>query len=40
VLGHLADSHGILTVYKLSAWLPALGLFVILVPRVQHNTFN
>ena len=37
VLGWLADSHGILTVYKLSAWLPALGLFAILLPRVQHK---
>jgi len=37
VLGHLADSHGIFMVYKLSAWLPALGLFAILLPRVQHE---
>jgi FSR family fosmidomycin resistance protein-like MFS transporter len=37
VLGRLADSHGIYAVYKLSAWLPALGLFAILLPRVQHE---
>jgi FSR family fosmidomycin resistance protein-like MFS transporter len=37
VLGRLADSYGVFSVYKVSAWLPALGLFAVLLPRVQHE---
>jgi FSR family fosmidomycin resistance protein-like MFS transporter len=37
VLGHLADAFGVITVYKIAAWLPALGLFAILLPRVEHD---
>ena len=37
VLGHMADSYGIINVYKITAWLPALGLFAILLPRVQNR---
>lgn len=32
-LGVLADSHGIRTVYLICAWLPALGVLTILLPR-------
>ena len=32
VLGILADSHGIRTVYELCAWLPAIGLLTIFLP--------
>ena len=37
VLGQLADSFGVVNVYKITAWLPALGLFAIFLPRVQHD---
>jgi FSR family fosmidomycin resistance protein-like MFS transporter len=33
VLGILADSHGIDTVYAICAWLPALGILTVLLPR-------
>jgi FSR family fosmidomycin resistance protein-like MFS transporter len=33
VLGALADVHGIDFVYRICAWLPALGLLTILLPR-------
>jgi FSR family fosmidomycin resistance protein-like MFS transporter len=32
-LGLLADQIGIVAVFKVSAWLPALGLLTILLPR-------
>jgi len=38
VLGHLADVFGIINVYKITAWLPALGLFAVFLPRVQHES--
>src|SRR5215469_14718440 len=37
VLGHMADAFGVITVYKIVAWLPALGLFAIFLPRVRHD---
>jgi FSR family fosmidomycin resistance protein-like MFS transporter len=33
VLGAMADAYGIDTVYRICAWLPALGLLTILLPR-------
>lgn len=36
VLGLLADQLGIITVFKLCAWLPALGLLTILLPRMPN----
>jgi FSR family fosmidomycin resistance protein-like MFS transporter len=36
VLGLVADHIGILAVFKLAAWLPALGLLTILLPRTLH----
>jgi len=38
VLGHMADAYGVVNVYKITAWLPALGLCAIFLPRVQHDT--
>nr|WP_290751393.1 MFS transporter [Amaricoccus sp.] len=35
-LGGLADSHGIAFVYKLCSFLPLLGLFTILLPRIPR----
>jgi FSR family fosmidomycin resistance protein-like MFS transporter len=35
VLGALADHIGIIEVFKLSAWLPALGLLTFLLPRAS-----
>ena len=32
-LGVLADAHGIEFVYKVCAWLPALGLLTVFLPR-------
>jgi FSR family fosmidomycin resistance protein-like MFS transporter len=37
VLGHLADTFGVIAVYKVAAWLPALGLIAIFLPRVEHD---
>ena len=37
VLGHFADAFGVITVYRIAAWLPALGLFAIFLPRVRHD---
>jgi len=37
VLGHLADAFGVVNVYKITAWLPALGIIAIFLPRVQHD---
>ena len=37
VLGHMADAFGVVNVYKITAWLPALGLCAIFLPRVQHD---
>lgn len=37
VLGHLADVYGVINIYKLTAWLPVLGIIAILLPRVQHD---
>jgi FSR family fosmidomycin resistance protein-like MFS transporter len=38
VLGHMADAYGVINVYKITAWLPALGLFAIFLPNVQHKS--
>jgi hypothetical protein len=35
-LGLLADTLGIITVFKLCAWLPALGLLTFLLPPTAH----
>ncbi len=35
LLGYLADSHGILFVYKLCSYLPLLGILAILLPRTK-----
>ncbi len=35
-LGLLADNIGIIAVFKLCAWLPALGLLTFLLPRTSH----
>ena len=37
VLGHMADAFGVINVYKITAWLPALGIIAIFLPRVQHD---
>src|SRR5215472_4292375 len=37
VLGHMADALGVINVYKITAWLPALGLFAIFLPSVRHD---
>ena len=34
LLGGLADSHGIEFVYKVCAWLPIVGIFVVFLPNV------
>ena len=36
-LGLLADKIGIIAVFKLCAWLPALGLLTFLLPRASHG---
>mgnify|MGYP001955766240 FL=1 len=36
MLGGLADSQGIETVYTLTSYLPLLGLVTILLPRVER----
>lgn len=36
-LGFLADSIGIIAVFQLSAWLPALGLLTFFLPRTSHR---
>jgi MFS transporter, FSR family, fosmidomycin resistance protein len=33
VLGVVADSIGVIPMFKLCAWLPALGLLTLLLPR-------
>ena len=38
VLGHLADLWGIITVYKVCAFLPLLGLVAIFLPSTSHST--
>lgn len=37
LLGWLADSHGIMFVYQLCAWLPIVGLFVVFLPDVRST---
>ena len=37
VLGHMADAFGVINVYKITAWLPALGIIAIFLPRVRHD---
>jgi FSR family fosmidomycin resistance protein-like MFS transporter len=37
VLGHLADAYGVINVYKITAWLPSLGIIAIFLPRVEHH---
>jgi len=37
VMGRLADAYGIAFVYQLTAFLPAIGLVVILLPRLEHK---
>jgi FSR family fosmidomycin resistance protein-like MFS transporter len=34
VLGQLADSHGIVAVYRLCSWLPLLGLLAVFLPDI------
>lgn len=36
VLGKLADSYGVVTVYQLCAWLPAIGLLTMFLPEVER----
>jgi len=36
VLGHIADATSIMFVYKLCAWLPAIGLFTGLLPDLDR----
>jgi MFS transporter, FSR family, fosmidomycin resistance protein len=41
VLGHLADVAGILSVYKICAYLPALGALAAFLPQIEmpkHET--
>ena len=35
-IGHLADSHGIVWVYKLCSYLPLLGLMTALLPKTHR----
>jgi MFS transporter, FSR family, fosmidomycin resistance protein len=37
VLGKLADSYGITTVYQMCAFLPAIGLMAAFLPNVEHR---
>jgi FSR family fosmidomycin resistance protein-like MFS transporter len=36
-LGHLADTHGIIWVYKLCSFLPLLGFMTALLPNTQQK---
>ena len=38
VLGKIADAHGIVAVYGLCAWLPAIGLLTVFLPEVERKT--
>jgi FSR family fosmidomycin resistance protein-like MFS transporter len=37
LVGQLADVHGVEFVFKLCAWLPAIGLLAAFLPRVQSR---
>lgn len=37
VLGKLADAHGIIAVYGLCAWLPAIGLLTVFLPEIERE---
>ena len=32
-----SDVYGVINAYKITAWLPVLGIIAIFLPRVQHD---